>query len=65
MKIFGMNVIESTAVPKDRVFILPPWINDVRLVNGVLVRFREGKAYPLTDDELRQIGSIGNIKNDQ
>lgn len=75
MGIFGMNVIESDAVPPNKVYAVPPWITEVRVVEGVALRLRgayerDGKTYqqlsPLTYDELRQIAVlIGEDSNDK
>jgi|GEM_PF-5068508 len=66
----GMNMISSQVVPEGRVFLMPPWIGECRIIAGVAVRYRRtetrnGKDHqvfsPLTDDEKRQMAVINNI----
>lgn len=67
MNYFGMNLQESDAVPPNKIYALPPWIGECRIIAGVAVRFRGKETKggetrnifsPLTEDELKQIAVL-------
>ena len=70
MEIFGLKVKVVEGMPKDTVMVAPPWVNEVRILGDVAVRFRgvaykDGKTYkqfsPLTEDEIKHFAVIKNL----